>query len=55
MQLQGELEKAVSDAERQIFCGFSPEELDALGTLQEKLMHNLAAFEEKRQKEESKP
>lgn len=38
--------------EGQLFCGFSPEELAALGTLQEKLMRNLAAFEEKRQKEE---
>lgn len=42
-------------AERQLFCGFSTEELAALGALQEKLMHNLAVFEEKRQKEESRP
>ena len=52
LRLRKELEEAVSDAEGQLFCGFSPEELAALGTLQEKLMRNLAAFEEKRQKEE---
>lgn len=55
LRLQKELEEAVSAAERQIFCGFSPEELATLGTLQEKLMRNLAAFEEKRQKEEQRP
>lgn len=52
LRLREELEEAISAAEKRLFCGFSPEELTALGDLQEKLIRNLAAFEEKRQKEE---
>ena len=53
-QLRPELERIIGAVHRQLYDGFSPEDLDTLDRLQQKLLRNLSPLMEETQKEESK-
>ena len=52
--LQPELERSIGAVHRQLYDGFSQEELDTLDRLQQKLLRNLSPLMKETQKEESK-
>ena len=52
--LQPELERSIGAVHRQLYDGFSQEELDTLDRLQQKLLRNLSPLMKENQKEESK-
>lgn len=51
-RIQKDLEETITSVQGQLYDGFSQEELCTLDRLQGKLVHNLTAFEKRRQKEE---